>query len=313
MKKIEAYSILKISEDATEQEIKKAYRKLAAKYHPDVCKDVDADQKFKDITEAYKILTSDEPEIETSSINDIFNFVNSAVFSSINSRKRLNETLYLLQLTFKESVLGCKKEISTELETWCSNCSGVGRIINKEKKCEICKGLGTISKTNMQGRNFFTMQTPCHACKGFKFASDIDQVCQGTGKQKQKFQSILTIPPATPSGRTFDHRSLPLKIEVKVIPDARLTLDGADVIENLSISLLEGLAGCQKDIEVINGNVISLQIPPLSKHKDMLNITGFGAPTSPEPGNHILILNITYPENYQDVIKLLSSQEINAI
>ena len=172
MNKKDYYEILGVEKNASDEEIKRAFRKLAKQYHPDVNKEPGAEEKFKEIGEAYAILSDPEKrrqydqfghaafqnggsgfqgfsadDIDLGSIFDDlfgssfgFNFGGSRRNS--NARSKGKDRLVRMNLTFEEAVFGCKKSLNIELNDTCSECHGAGGF--HEKTCPKCHGRGTI-------------------------------------------------------------------------------------------------------------------------------------------------------------------------
>ena len=156
MEKRDYYEVLGVSKNATQDEIKSAFRKLAKKYHPDVCKEPDAEAKFKEVQEAYAVLSDEDAssgfggyDFSGFDFGDIFDniFGNGFGFgSSQRSRSRATrgaDRLLRMKLTFEEAVFGCKKDLNLEVNDTCDKCNGKGGF--DEETCSRCHGSGTIT------------------------------------------------------------------------------------------------------------------------------------------------------------------------
>ena len=236
MAKKDYYQILNISKDASQEEIKKAYRKLALKYHPDANPDnkKEAESKFKEIGEAYSVLSDPEKRArydqfgsaDTSDSGAGFDFRNfygegtddfgsfSDIFESFfgggSSRrtygreraKKGTSLRYNLEVTLKEAAFGTEKKI--EIPTWqdCSHCKGTGSEPGTSKKtCPDCNGSGEIRMTQ---NTFFgqsiNIQT-CPRCKGTgQIIESPCKFCYGSGKVKTKKTITVKIIPGVESG-----------------------------------------------------------------------------------------------------------------
>lgn len=233
MAKRDYYEILGVDKNATDDEIKSSFRKLAKKYHPDVCKEEGGAEKFKEAQEAYAVLSDktqrskydkfghaafegpsgggnsaggyDFSGFDFSSIFDeIFNRNDS--FSSFGfedfmggGRKKSNRMTkgrdlgYLMEITFEEAVNGCKKEIELEMVEDCPECSGKGG--HGEVECPECNGSGyKTSQTNTIFGSFAT-KTTCQHCAGSGVIyKETCSRCRGKGKVKETKTIMINVP-----------------------------------------------------------------------------------------------------------------------
>jgi molecular chaperone DnaJ len=299
----EAYQTLGLSESATPEEAKKKYRELAKKLHPDQCKEDGAEDKFKKINEAYECVKtgkgSDKEQISSPfdiNFND-FNIHNP--FSSSRSRKYYAENIELnTRISFAESVLGCKKQISFRRNSKCNVCNGQGKQ-RLDNGCSKCKGQGTV--TTVKGNMVFT-QT-CDKCFGKSNIINCGS-CNGEGFNKADVSIDVTIP-----GGVVDQNILRLSgmgnfvgvsmfgeqhtdafLHISVTPEKGLRLEGQDVISELEISLLEALQGKCVEVKTILGNK-EITVPPLSKNLEEVLIPNCGVN---KRGNQRVILKVQY-------------------
>ncbi len=230
MNKRDYYEVLGVPKTASDEEIKRAFRRLAKQYHPDVNKEADAEAKFKEIGEAYAILSDPEKrrqydqfghaafegggsgfsgfnmdDIDLSSIFDDlfgssfgFNFGGSTR-SRRNSPSKGRDRLVQMHLTFEEAVFGCKKSIHIDLNETCEKCNGKGGF--NEKVCSKCNGRGTIVMEQKSMFGIFQTQTTCNACGGSgKTFETVCNVCRGNGFTKQNKEIVVTVPEGVDTG-----------------------------------------------------------------------------------------------------------------
>ncbi len=232
MDKKDYYEVLGVSKTATQDEIKSAFRKLAKKYHPDVSKEENAAEKFKEAQEAYAVLSDENKRkqydqfghaaftnsqggfsgfdgFDFGSMDDIlgevlrnFGFTSSSGFSSRGSRSRRqdgSDLLYRMSITFDEAVHGTKKDIKVECEDECEECKGEGGF--NSHTCPECKGSGTVTRQQSTMFGSFLSRTTCPHCNGTGTSFEkICTKCRGTGKYKQTKTLTVTIPKGVDTG-----------------------------------------------------------------------------------------------------------------
>jgi len=237
MAKRDYYEVLGISRDANKKQIKKAYRSLARKYHPDVNKGPGAEDKFKEVSEAYEVLADENKRANYDrfghagaqqgfsgggfswndfshfdDISDIFgrDFFGRDIFdvffgqgrSRRTSARRGSDLRYDLSITLQDAVYGMKKEITVERTQSCDVCGGSGaKDANSIKICDLCKGTGQVKRA--QGTPFgnFVTVTSCSRCggKGKVIVKPCDK-CRGLGRVKVKKKIMVSIPRGVESG-----------------------------------------------------------------------------------------------------------------
>lgn len=232
MAKRDYYKVLGIEKNATKDDIRQAYRKLAKKYHPDISKEPDAEEKFKEVQEAYACLSDDQKRNQYDmyghsgvnfggqdfsnfgSYQDIINeFFSSFGFGgsfgsrahqtrSANSARDGEDRLMELTITFDEAVHGTKKSITINKSSTCTTCNGTGAA-NKQaiKACPKCRGTGYV--TMLQNSIFGQIQTQmiCPSCKGAgKIITEKCKTCKGTKKINSSKNIEITIPAGIDNG-----------------------------------------------------------------------------------------------------------------
>lgn len=221
------YEVLGVDKNATEADIKSAFRKLAKKYHPDVSKEENAAEKFKEAQEAYAVLSDPEKRkqydqfghsafnnnggaggfsgfegFDFGNMSDIFDdlfggmgFSGSSHSRSrkTNSPKKGNDILYRMTIDFEEAVYGTKKDVKIDVEENCSKCDGAGGF--DSKTCQECHGSGTVTQEQRTIFGSFLSKTTCPYChgSGTTFEKTCDE-CHGRGKVTNRKTITITVP-----------------------------------------------------------------------------------------------------------------------
>lgn len=298
------YEILGLDQSASEADIKKAYRKLASKYHPDVNKEPEAESKFKEATSAYQVLTNPSQSQFTQEQSTW----RSTTFRSIQFPPLQSS----IEISFTESVLGCKRNIRVSRYIKCDSCHGQGVFFTVDT-CTACKGMGHKA---VRVNNFMTVMDMCALCEGSGRTFEKCSACESKGAVLVDINFDVNVPGGIHNeqiirlGGGGHFQSSPLGVGysdafilVKVHPDPEMTLDGFNVISTIKISLLDALTGNKMQVRTVSGNT-TIHIPKLSRHKDTIIEKGLGAKREQASGDHIFILDVLYPD---DVSKIVSS------
>ncbi len=227
MSKRDFYETLGVQKNASEAEIKKAYRRLAMKYHPDRNSgEANAEEKFKEAKEAYEILSSGEKRqaydqfghagVDQSmggggpgggNFHDIFGDVFGDIFggggggrgrSQQSHVQRGADLRYVLELSLEEAVLGCEKKINYTANVNCKSCGGSGaKEGTHPESCPTCGGSGEVRVS----QGFFTIQQSCPRCHGSgKVIKDPCRTCRGTGQVKESKTLSVKVPEGVDNG-----------------------------------------------------------------------------------------------------------------
>jgi molecular chaperone DnaJ len=304
----EAYSILEVSEGASEDELKKSFRKLGAKYHPDVNKEPGAEEKFKKINEAYQVATAGEPELEE------MRWAPRSPFNPFGRQTQVQATHIELHTTisFTESVLGCKKDIKFVRRGKCSSCDGKGTLI-LNNGCDKCKGQGEI--VTRQGNTIFSRT--CDKCFG-RMKSQQCKACAGAGGLENDVSVSVNVPGGVVNGNILRLSGMgnyagsfvnidqytDAHLHIQVTPEEGLSLENGTVISTLEVSLLDAIQGCNRSVNTVLGNK-EITIKPNSRNKDEVIIPHVGVN---KVGNQKVILDVKYPDNLDKLLKALTDE-----
>ena len=327
----EYYEILQVSKTATKSEIKKAYRKLAMKYHPDRNPDdKEAEEMFKKINEAYEVLSNDEKRAiydqygkagldghmgssgGFSGFEDIFE-----EFFGFGGKKAQKQTPYNLDilvevtLEFKEAVFGVKKEIDIEYYSICKTCDGSGA--KKSHTCPTCNGQGQV----FIRQGFMSIGQTCPTCSGSGIIIDekCDE-CNGKGYKVNKDKVEIDLPAGVDNGMRmripnkgneyFDGSRGDLYIQINVKEDKVFKRRDDDIFVEVPIFFTSAILGDKVKIPTLTGEK-ELEIKPHTKDNKKFIFKGEGIANvhTGRKGNLIAILHIVYPEKLTDEQKEL--------
>lgn len=306
MKRTEAYSTLEIPETASADEAKKAFRQLSKKFHPDN-KDTGSEDKFKKINEAYQSISNNKfDDIPQRHPQGGFHRQQVVQLENIETH---------ITISFKESVLGCKKEIKYSRQTKCQSCGGSGEV-KHNNGCKKCGGRGQI--VNRQGA--MVMVTTCDECYGRTNVSNCTS-CSGNGTLHADASVHVTVPAGVVDGNVlrlqgmghfagsfmgFADQHTDAFLHIAVTPEPGLSIEGQSVISQLTIPLLDALRGCKCKVNTIHGEK-EIQIKPQSRNRDEVIIPHCGVGGT---GNQRVILDVEYPKNTDKLIGVLLDEVV---
>ncbi|MFH1587802.1 MAG: molecular chaperone DnaJ [Candidatus Diapherotrites archaeon] len=293
------YSVLGISKNASQEEIKKAYKQMAKKFHPDVSSESNAEQKFKEVNEAYGVLGDETKRKNYDQFGEAgekfsnFGGFNSGDFSRMDfdfsdlfsgmgfggfedlfggmqrrGAQKGADIVVKLGISFMDAALGTEKEIEIQRIEECEKCHGSGG--TGIKNCPQCNGRGMEVKTRKTIFGIFQTQSTCSKCRGEGgIITDPCKECNGQGKLKRKRKIKLNIPEGINSGNhlrlsgqgNFDEGgSGNLFVVILVEPHDVFKRDGIDVFIEVPLSFSEAALGTKIEVPTIKGKA-ELKVP----------------------------------------------------
>ncbi|MBM3298852.1 MAG: molecular chaperone DnaJ [Deltaproteobacteria bacterium] len=312
MIKRDYYEVLSVARSATKEEIKKAYRQLALKYHPDRNKgDKEAEEKFKEAAEAYEVLSDPEKrqlydrfghaglqqtgftgfrdfDDIFSSFGDIFEeFFGFGAGRSRQARARKGADLrHDLTIDFMEAVFGKETEVEVSRHEPCQDCGGIGTEGGVQPAiCNTCGGRGQVTRS----QGFFSISTTCPTCQGSgTVITDPCHTCKGAGRVIMRKKLALKIPPGVENGSRLrlqgegeigDPGALPgdLYVFIYVQPHETFRRQQDDVLVGVPITYSIAALGGEIEIPSLEGTEL-LEIPPGTQSGQDFRIPGKGVP-----------------------------------
>ncbi|KAL8485525.1 hypothetical protein ACS0TY_027711 [Phlomoides rotata] len=275
-----------------------AYRKLARSYHPDVNKEAGAEDKFKEISNAYEVLSDDEKRSiydkygeaglkgagmgmgDFSNPFDLFESLFEGMggmggMGGRGSRTRATEgedQIYNLVLNFKEAVFGVEKEIEITRLDSCSTCDGTGaKPGTKASKCNTCGGQGQVVSSARTPLGVFQQVMTCSTCSGSGEISTPCNTCGGDGRVRKSKRISLKVPPGVDSGSRLRVRSEgnagrrggppgDLFVLIEVLADPILKRDETNILYTCKVSYTDAILGTTMKVPTVDG-VVDLKIP----------------------------------------------------
>ena len=325
------YEILNVNRDADENEIKKAYRKLAIQFHPDKNPgNQEAENKFKEATEAYEVLRTPEKRqlydrfghagLENSgsdfggfgvNLDDIFGDVFGDLLGGFGGTqrtpKRGRSLQYNLDISLEDVIHGKQVTIQVPRVESCPTCDGSGaKYGTRATTCPQCHGRGQIS----QSQGFFTMSRTCPNCRGEgEIIQDPCSSCAGQGFVRNTAEIQLNIDKGVDTGFKYQMRGEgeagangappgDLFVVINVAPHERFQRDQNDLITSAKISFVQAALGGRIRVDGIDESE-ELQIPPGTQHGTRLRISNKGVPhyRRSHSGDLIVVIEIETPRN----------------
>lgn len=310
------YSILGLSKDATDSQIKSAYFKLAKDFHPDKNHSSEAASKFTEVTAAYDVL-KDPIKRQQYDLQQQFDFSNFS-FSTIRRGSTGKDIAINLDLTFEEVLKGCKKTIKYKKYEKCVCCSGSGTTNFEKQICPNCKGQGKLFNTKTMG--YFTINNViiCSKCNGSGHALKLDcNNCSGTGRVLKDSIATLDIDVGVNEniiilkyyGHCGENNGLcgNLVVQLKIKSHEYFARRGQDIIYTAHLSLSQAVLGCKINIKMLCENDNEIMVSPNIINVRQLIIKNKGLPDriTKVRGHEIIEFIVDIPIQLTDKQKIL--------
>ncbi len=293
------YSILGVAQNASKEDIQKAYKKLAAKYHPDVNSDVEASKKFKEIAQAYEYLSSDKP-----AMNDHFSF--DTIFNSF-FKERQFPNIVSCSITLAECYKGCEKTISIPSYINCSKCNGLG--FSEFVTCNICNG----SKYIVKSKGHLRVSTVCAKCDGRGSLPVKPCSCEAGRIPGVDREHRIRIMAGVEHGAHVQITGNDF-CQVIVQPHAFYTRKGADLFCKIPVTYSQAFHGGDVRVKTLKNDYCLIKVPARYKFNTPLKLHNMGMPRMGINGYGDLYVHVSldYPNDtneYSSNIDVLADIE----
>lgn len=310
---VDYYETLGVDRGANEEEIRRAFRRKAMEFHPDRNKTPGAEDKFKEINEAYQVLSDQEKRTRYDrfghagvngggergfdgfdpfgGFGDIFDTFFGGGGRTANQPRSGEDISQRVNLTFEEAVFGCDKDIEINRVEPCHHCSGAGNepgtTINT---CRTCNGSGQVRRAQRSVFGQFAVTTPCSSCNGNGRSIETPcSNCRARGFERRRRTRTVTIPAGvdngmqvriTGEGDAGANGGPPgnLYVQVRVREHPFFVRDESDLLYRTSLNMAEAALGMTKPIPTLEGDDVDLDIPPGTQAGSEFRVRSRGVP-----------------------------------
>jgi molecular chaperone DnaJ len=327
------YDVLGVSRNASHEEIKKAFRKLAFQYHPDRNGDDGAEARFKEVNEAYEVLSDEDKRaaydrfghsgadnmfgrgfegFDFGGFGDIFEaFFGGTSTTTRRGPRNGSDLRYKVSLTFEEAALGCEKEVEIKRTELCETCHGTGSKPGvNPTRCPNCDGTGQVRRVQRSLFGQFIQSAVCSQCRGEgSIITDPCPDCKGSGFQKQKRRIAVKVPAGVDNGNGIKLRGEGdagsrggspgnLYVMITVAEHDFFVRDGDNVIYDLPVSFAEAALGAEIDVPTLYGDT-RLKIPAGSQTDKVFRLKdkGIAHVNSHGRGDQLVRLRVVTPDS----------------
>lgn len=309
------YEVLGVGRDASDAEIKRAFRRLARELHPDVSDAPDADERFRELAEAYEVLSNAETrqlydrygaaglqrggyqprDFDVGSLNDIFAaFFGESLFGQAGARvarpARGADVLAAVEISLEDAFTGTDLHVPVRVAAACGACAGSGAAPGTSPvTCPTCRGAGRVQQMTESAFGRFVRSGTCPTCDGAgRVVESPCERCEGEGRLLQERTLELQVPAGIHDGQRIRVRGEghagtlggppgDVFVQVRVRPDERLVRDGDDLVAVVGVTMVQAALGASVTISTPGGDV-AVELEPGTQPGDVRVVRGRGMP-----------------------------------
>ncbi len=316
------YAVLGVSRDASQDEIKKAYRKLARELHPDVNPDAETQERFKEVTAAYEVLSDpkkrqmydlgSDPLASGGGFGPGFGFTDimDAFFGATTSRgprsrvRRGQDALIRVEVELAEAAFGITREIQVDTAVTCSSCQGTGTAAGSQPiTCDTCAGRGEISQVQRSFLGQVMTSRPCPVCQGYgTVIPDPCVECAGDGRVRVRRTLKVKIPAGVDTGTRIQlagesevgpggGAAGDLYVEIVEVPHPIFQRHGDDLHCTVTVPMTAAALGASIELRTLDGDE-QFDIRPGTQSGQVVTLYGKGVPHLRGVGRGDLIVHV---------------------
>jgi molecular chaperone DnaJ len=331
------YEVLGVQRTADQAEIKKAFRRLARSVHPDVSDEPDAEERFRDVVEAYEVLSSPETRelydryghaglrsggfsptsFDFGNLSDLFSaFFGDDLFggSGRTGRARGADIAARIEIELAEAASGTEREIPFPVTVPCSTCSGSGSEPGTEPvQCPVCAGAGHVQHVSRTVFGEFVRRQTCSRCGGAgRVIEHPCSECKGSGRIVEERTLEVEVPPGIHDGQqirisgeghagALGGRAGDLYVQVRIRPDPRFVREGNDLFSTVDLTMTQAALGTTLQVPTLDGD-IELEFEPGTQPGETRVLRGRGMPVLQGfgRGDQRVLVNVSVPRRLSD-------------
>ena len=332
------YEILGVGRDAGEPELKKAFRKLARELHPDVSEDPDAEERFRELAEAYEVLSKPETrelydrygheglrtggfrptDFDFAGLSDLLGaFFGDDLFGGMSGRRRRRRGADLaaeIVIDLVDAARGVTREVKFAVAVACETCAGSGADPSVGlETCARCQGVGRVQQMQRTILGQFVTAQVCGSCNGSgKVVVEPCETCKGVGRVSEERRLEVRIPPGIHDGQQLrlsgeghagdrGAQAGDVYVLVRVRPDPRFVREGDDVVSAIELTMTEAALGTRKTLPTLDGD-LELEFEPGTQPGHVRVLRGKGMPVlqGRGRGDHRVLVDVRVPRRLTD-------------